>query len=262
MKFPQLAVPQKEAMIAMAAVLSTLSGAGVGYRHAMKRLEGKYADLASAEIEQAKEYYARTYKADEYATPESAVAVLIPEDDEPNIVTPENVTEALNTYQGKAVSYDKVDAGNAPSEIPETVVNITNVFVEGQPIDPDFDWEAEQANRDREQPYIINHLEFDELTEDYTPVTLTYFEEDGVLADAADEMIEDVNFTVGENNVARFGHGSRDANVVYIRNERLDQIFEVLRSKSSFSKDVLGISPQLEHSDRRPLRRMRSGDDG
>jgi len=60
---------------------------------------------------------------------------------------------------------------------------------------------------------------------------------------------------VGERNLNLFGHGSNDASVVYVRNDKLELIFEVVRSPNSFAEEVHGF--HHEAYSRRNLERMR-----
>jgi hypothetical protein len=69
----------------------------------------------------------------------------------------------------------------------------------------------------------------------------------------------DASEIVGQN--LRFGHGSKDPNVVYIRNPRLEMEMEILRDPSSYEKEVLGETIEkraqtadLKHSHQRRFR--------
>lgn len=110
-----------------------------------------------------------------------------------------------------------------------------------------WDQEAEEAERTRDKPYIISADEYFAGEEGYQQATLTYFEEDDVLGDTHDTHISNIEEIVGSDNL-RFGHGSGEENIVYIRNDRLDMDYEVVLEKGSFAETVHGI---IEHSDKR-----------
>lgn len=262
----------KKVIVSAASAFSFLAGAAVGAAMAMKKLETKYSELADElvgkEIEDAKKYYSALHKKDDYETPEAAVEHLL-------------VTEAVRSvqaYQGHPVfrpsieTYDEIrpDVLAALEKVmpvieepavPVDTVIITNVFSKEDtviPDDSDFDYEAELAARDPEKPYVISQEEFMEAAPGYEQTTVTYFKGDDVLSDDRDETIDEIDDAVGEDNLKRFGHGSHDNNIVYIRNEKLELDFEVIHSTGKYSKEILGF---IEHSDRRPPRKFRSSDE-
>jgi hypothetical protein len=97
----------------------------------------------------------------------------------------------------------------------------------------------------------------------YEKATVTYFSHDDVLADERDARIDGIDEQFGLENLERFGHGSEDPNIVYIRNDKLQIDFEVVKSDGSFTAEVLGIdedSADLQHSAVR-MRPRRAYDD-
>lgn len=88
-----------------------------------------------------------------------------------------------------------------------------------------------------EKPYIITPDEF-EYEEDFITVSLTYYEKDKILADYDDEIIEDIDNTVGNDFSQHFGEYEED--VVYIRNERLKYVYEICRDIRSYD-EVTGL---------------------
>lgn len=121
--------------------------------------------------------------------------------------------------------------------------------------DPDWNYEAELLERDPEKPYIIHIDEFIENEPNHSNDTLTYYKGDDILVDAIDVPIYDYKNTVGE---LKFGHGSNDPNVVYVRNEKLNADYEILLDHGYFQVEVLGheIETNLSH-ERSPLLRFR-----
>lgn len=86
------------------------------------------------------------------------------------------------------------------------------------------------------KPYIISPEEFGE-SGNYTQISLTYYS-DGVLADDEDEIIEDIDDTVGEDFANHFGDYEDDS--VFVRNDRLRCDYEILKDNRSYH-DVAGI---------------------
>lgn len=109
--------------------------------------------------------------------------------------------------------------------------------------DDDWDYEAELSSRDPEVPYVIHQEEFVEDEMGYHQETMTYYEGDDIMADPTDTPIYGYSGLMGE---LKFGHGSKDSNVVYIRNEKIHMEWEVLRHTSSFSEEVLGLQADAE----------------
>jgi hypothetical protein len=103
------------------------------------------------------------------------------------------------------------------------------------------DYEAEDASRSADRPYVLDVNEFMNTEVGYTQLTLTYFAEDNVLAGEDDEAIPDIEGWIGMFNLNKFGHRSGDEKTVYIRNERLERDFEVIHDGGSYAEMVHGI---------------------
>lgn len=109
-----------------------------------------------------------------------------------------------------------------------------------------WDYAEELSMRSPDKPYIIHQDEFSTNESGFNQTTYEYYVVDGVLADEHDQVIEHVDMLVGEANLERWGHGSDDFNVLYIRNSRLELEFEICRNHSSYEEDVLGLERSEE----------------
>lgn len=227
-----------------------LVSATTAYLITRKKLTAKYDEQLAAEIEEAKEFYAKHYKAGDFETPAAAVEALGVQSD-----LVDDAVSALDRYQGNV----KVERETV--EVEMTPVRTTqNVFTDNELQNDVWDLEAEIANRTEDEPYIISKDEYNEGDRDYEQIALTYYSEDDVLIDEEDKPIENVDNVVGEGNLTRFGHGSNDNRVVYIRNDAMSYDFVIVKKDSSYAKTFLGF----QHSDdghRRPSRRSRGVDD-
>lgn len=272
----------KAVQIALAAVGSSAVTGAIVYKVLSVKLETKYADLADREIAEAREKYKVTIKE----------PLEVPEDLEPIS------EEEVNEYSDKAneLGYTSVqahpalvpviddntqeaatliEAGEELAERLESAVEtveevigrpktpLNNVFKDARSANSEFDYEAEKQIREGNPgiPYIVSHDEFFES--DLVHSTLTYFEGDDVLVDEHDDVIPNATELIGDQTVHHFGHGSKDNNVVYVRNETLDCQFEILRSTGTYVKEVLGFddSDNLQHSEKRGrARRRRAGE--
>lgn len=90
------------------------------------------------------------------------------------------------------------------------------------------------------EPYVIPPEEFGEK-DDYDRVSLSYYS-DQILADDDDQLLEDVEDTIGFESLTRFGEYEDDS--VYVRNDRLKTDYEILRDERRYS-DIIKDKPYL-----------------
>lgn len=243
-----------------------LVGAGLGgfvaYKVVEKRLSTQFEAELTEQIAAAKAYRTRVAKEGEFETPEGAVNALVPDE----------VVEAVKSYQGRGaqIPYNKpenIDPRPPVEVVVENAEVTQNVTVVTKEDPRDWDYNAEIADREQNPniPYTISFEEFNENNVGHEQTNMTYYEADQTLADSQDGIVDNRDYVVGEANLRRFGHGSHDPNVVYVRNERIDMDFEILRSNGSYQSEVLNIDPEpasLQHSrTRRPNRRSWRDDD-
>lgn len=237
-----------------------LAGVGLGgvagYFICKKHLETKYSQLAADEIEEMREHYhkkdvarSNTEKPDlekivrdqGYSSEQTAPPMAV--------TPPDAVVEAAQDEDEDEV------VSNLPDD-PE-VRNAFREFGDDAVKPGEWDWHKEKRGRSPLRPYVI-HLDEREGNDTYDRLTLTYFKEDDVLCDETDDPLdaEDRERMVGETNLDKFGHGSGDPTVVYIRNDQLNTIYEVCLSHRSYEEEVIGTPPpEIRHSDRRRERR-------
>jgi len=226
----------------------------IGYILAKKRIQAKYEEILEQERLEMKDYYAKFYKEDDFKTPGDAVKSLGREAD-----------VALTNYQGMGEKVSRLSEVEEELIVEEeTEVEVTpttkNIFTENK---SDEVWDQDQEDSKRasnpDDPYVITLDEFQDNEHDYEQITLTYFSEDDVLVDQNEKPIESIDGVVGEGNLLRFGHGSKDNRIVYIRNNSLSYDFEVVKKDGSYARDILGF----QHSDggSRKVRKFRGVDE-
>lgn len=256
-------------IVAGAFVVGAVVAGFVAYKVGVKRTQAHYEQILDEEIERARSFHRRLATDKEYPTPEAAAEALIPTE------SAENAADAVRQYQGRGerVPYNRPEEIPTPEPLEESVTvvvdeKVTNVFIDASGNDPrDWDYNLEIADREANpgQPYVISFEEFQANEESHDQSTLTYYSEDDVLTESNDTPIDNTDYVVGDDNLQRFGHGSKDRNVVYIRNERMGSDFEVVRSGGSYKKEVLGLddedSRSLRHSHRRTARLRRGTDE-
>lgn len=123
-----------------------------------------------------------------------------------------------------------------------------NIFMNN---DDGWDYEYEAQHRTPDAPYVIHADEFINDEMGYKQKTVTYYETDDIMADEADVPIYNWPTLMGE---LKWGHGSKDKNVVYIRNEKEHKEWEVLLHSGSYEIEVQGLRidrGELMHSQHR-----------
>lgn len=238
--------------------LGVVAGAAGGYFFAKRQLRSFYEDLATQEIAEAKEFYSNLNKVGPTGEPLTPLEVM-----EQRHGT-EAAAEALAEYQGRqAVEKVLAEEGGLPPGEPydevideQQIEKIETQLHESRNVfkDPTFDLEEEKQYRTSDKPYIITHDEFFEAELEFDTSRVTYYELDDTLTDEHDKPITDVNGTIGDDHLVRFGSGSKDNNIVYIRNEKLQCDYEVVKSTGSYLEEVLGMEAdqdrELKHSNR------------
>lgn len=109
--------------------------------------------------------------------------------------------------------------------------------------DPNAGWDAakELNLRTPDAPYIIHQSEYEASDFGYTSVVYTYYAGDDVLVDTGDNApITNGDEVVGADNL-KWGHGSDDEDVVFVRNDRLELDIQICRSPKSYEEEVLGL---------------------
>jgi len=119
-----------------------------------------------------------------------------------------------------------------------------------------WDQDLEVSKRTKRFPYVIHLDEYKGNESKYDQIVYTYFEGDDVLSDVNDNVA--VPEIVGAENLQRFGHGSGDKDIVYIRNDALTVEICIHRSPNSYAEVVHGF---VEHSAKRKRRPPRRFDD-
>lgn len=259
---------QQYIILGVTAVFSAAAGGFTTYQVAKRKIREHYLTRSNREIAEAKKYYAMRNKRGKFSDPKKLAKKLDPSEitnkDEQN-----DAEDDKNEF-GKGTYVEKVDTlAYTPAEQPlptekellekvvEQVEELADevqemprkirVISEDEPIG-DFDYQAEMAKRTPDAPYIVSLDEYMENTPRHEQDVLTYFEDDDVVVDNRDQPVDDVQATVGEENLTKFGYGSGNADVVFVRNERLKMDFEVSHSTGSYISEILGI---LEHSEDR-----------
>lgn len=150
---------------------------------------------------------------------------------------------------------------------PIKTVNVLEQDKEGKFVHDESDqlteWDKEFAARDESKPYVISQQEFytGVDVDDFEASSLTFYEGDGELADEHDIVIPQgvVEEKIGHVNLSKFGIGSDDSGIVYIRNEEAKEVYEITRHEGKYSVVVAGMPDEDEPKRAKP-RKMREAD--
>lgn len=121
--------------------------------------------------------------------------------------------------------------------------------------EPDDEWDpvTEQENR-QEEIYVLRKDEYLADERGWPQYQATYYAGDDIMTDAEDQVIFNYKSVFGE---LMFGHGSQDPNVFYVRNEKMEAEYEIVRHSGHFSVEVAGLEiednvreTELRHSSR------------
>jgi len=246
-------------------IIGAATGAVGGYFFARKRLETKYNAIAEEQIAEMREHYRAKGLALDNTMAKPELDKIVEEKGysaQPPmaVAPPDAVVEAAEEAQEDAEEPTRLRPVKPPVPVePEAFVE-KNVFaeaeanrVETEHVEPEWDYQKERAQRSPLKPYVIHRDERDESRNGgYDEVTFTYYEADDVICNERDEVIgiPERDALVGEANLEKFGHGSGDPNIVYIRHDPQELVIELVKSPNASVEEVHG----LKHSDTNYLR--------
>lgn len=236
------------------AVVAAGVGGFVAYKFAKRRLATQYDEKLKEELAATERYYTLRDKDGVFETPTDAVQALHP--DARPVVDPRPRQHTAVPYHTMA---DRDDASEHPS-VAQRIIE-RNVFDTAATDPRDWDLAAEIVAREENpnEPYVISTDEWAKNEPAHEQVQLTYFAESDDLVDDQSVPVRNEQQVVGEDNLTRFGHGSGDRNIVYVRNERLGMDMEIIRTDGSFSDEATG-GRELRHSHQPRRSRKDRGD--
>lgn len=92
-----------------------------------------------------------------------------------------------------------------------------------------------KEDKHMEKPYVISPSEFGDS--DYAILSLTYFL-DGTVLNERDKIVTNVDELIGEDFANHFGDYPEDPDTVYVRNDKLEIDFEILKDYREYSETV------------------------
>ena len=192
------------------------AGACIGSVVTWRLVKKYYNNIANKEIADVKDWYARKYSEKSESKKADAVGDAIRDGIKDGIKKPVTENDIRNlTAQLQNMGY--VDYSNKEDE----PVKKTEKIEEKEEID------------NVERPYVIEPRYFDEY-DDYNTINLTLYADGVLVDDSSNEPVEDVDETVGLDNLDHIGDYEEDA--VHIRNDKLRCDYEILCDTKKYSE--------------------------
>lgn len=202
-------------------VLIFAAGAAIGSAVTWKLVKTKYEQIAQEEIDSVKEVFSKRTEEikNDIDKPHVREMSVIPE--KPDL---KEFAASLIAKEGYDTLSDEEDEDAEYYDDEEDDIEVDAYIEEYEGDDED----------DSSAPYVISPEEFDELT-GYNTETLTYYA-DGVLTDCHDDIIEDVENTVGLDSLNHFGEYEDDS--VHVRNDARQCDYEILKDYREYYREV------------------------
>ncbi len=242
--------------LAVCGLASAAIGVSAGYVAASRILEKAFQERLEAEIQDAKAFFQDMYSTpvfEKHEAPEEEllerVRTSTQEHDGPPVDLVGQALAAVATYDPAAEEEAREE------EARHSPVVVNNIFQQATPAGDEV-LAALEADRDPSKPYIITREEFLADDPDHEQVPFTYWAGDDILVDDRQEYqpIEEIDQIAGEDNLLRFGYGSGDENVLYIRNEGIKMDLHITLSTGKYAEEVMAFNndeTHLEHSIKR-----------
>ena len=186
--------------------LGFIIGAASGATVARYLLKDKYETLAQEEIDSVKEVFARR------------------EQEMKDETVKRNVAEGIK------------DSDRTKPDLKEYAEQLKK---NGYTRYSDLSADDEGVSDKQTKPYVIPPEQFGD-DENYDQISLTYYA-DGVLADENDEVIDDVEETVGIESLNHFGEYEDDS--VFVRNDTRKCDYEILLDQRTYSE----VAEEMPH---------------
>lgn len=169
------------------------------------------------------------------------------------------------------VNYDEIPIVPEGETVEETRANLQQMISQYTNSEDDQEIFVRRAENvvvatKYDPPFVISQEKYawDEEGEgdDYAKQTFRYYPRQQVLLDEDSEPVDDVDAYVGWRNLRRFGDESGDANVVFVRNRRLEMDIEVeLVEDEDLPLHVKYAMPKVEFESQKAMGKIQMSED-
>lgn len=223
------------------AIGSLLIGAGSGFTLGFRRGRvhtEEEVDRIDAAVRQA---------TNEYRLSDLPNEIIVSDPPEPLILDAE-AFETITSGEQFMKRITSEEALSSPESNANDIIDISLLIIDDEPeiithnvfagTDDDWDHDEEMKDRSEDKPYILHKDEFYENEKEYTQVTLTYYAGDNIIATEDNQIVYNHEDVTGP---LRFGHGSGDMNLLFVRNDKSKAEYEIVRHEGLFTTEVLGL---------------------
>jgi hypothetical protein len=221
-------------------ITTFISGFGAGFFFAKKRLQTEIT--TEFEIHEVEVVDLDPEGTDEVVeTTQAPTPVVIDEEvaKEKGIIKVDSLADLTTSMVSPAIEEgDEVVVQIDEVEVTEEVVEETEEEVLEAEDGIAWDWDEELGKRLSTEPYILHLEEYTANELGFTQYALTFYAIDEVLVDDNTVPVYNHSQTVGE---LRFGVGSGQDDVVYIRNHERKAEYEITRLDQSYAYEIHGL---------------------
>lgn len=218
--------------------LGAAIGFFVGYRFNREKIKAEAFKESEAEIESIRENYRQKEIARENDTAKEELTQVVVRE---GYVEESEITPIVDLTALRARGEEVDEERPLPAPVPITPPRIYRHVDNSKDKMEGWNFPNELRKRTSDAPHIIHQDEFAHNETEYAQVTYTYYAEDDVLTDERDEILTDRDALIGVNVLTRFGHGTDDYNILYVRNPVLELEVEICRDTGSYEEKVLGL---------------------
>ncbi len=228
-------------------------GVGLGFLAGKQVYEGYYAAIAQEEIDSVKEAFEKRHQNAVEAQPNP----------NPNTEALNGMTDEEDEAPVKPVMKSHPLARSSietnPSEKAKRNYNLVGLTPHEEDDDEDEDEddtvtdaagktqeEMDLTEINRTEPYIIDDREYTEEFDHHDKLSLYYYKQDDVLCDEHEEVIDDIEFTVGYDAISQLDIQT----TIWVRNEPLTIDYEIISINRSYAESVHGIGIETNLSPR------------
>lgn len=256
---------------AMGVAIGGVTGAVVAFKIAYVRAQTKYSKISDEEIDEMRQHYREKMQAAESSAAKRPLEEIIKErgysspdaeiDSAPMAIQPPAKVLDNDEDEDDRQETRIEDEPMAEAEAEEIAHNIFQDT--SRDANEGWDWHEERRKRSPDRPYVIHYDERHEI-EGYSDMTLTYYEKDDVVADERDEIQDpdERDELIGVENLNHFGHGSGDTDIVFVRNDKLQILYEINRTDKAYGEVVHGFRhEELSYGNLERMRRREIEDE-
>ena len=217
----------------------------VGYRYNREKIKAEAFQESEEEIERIRKHYQDKMTALDNNQAKEELTTLVVAEGYTRIEEPQPISDLRDLS-----SPEEHPLAERPLPPPVPITPKERIFrsTEAEKDKNDgWNFARELQLRSGDRPHIIHQDEFTHNETEFGQVTYTYYAEDDVLVDEHEDIVMDRDSIVGAGSLNRFGHGTDDFNILYVRNPVLELEVEICRSTDSYEVEVLGLERESQN---------------